>query len=260
MVFLVLGLDAATWKMIKPNLEVLPNFKKLLETCESGTIHLKEKPFSPSLWCGMFCGKTPEEHGHKKYVEKGEIRKREDIDVDFIWDVLDKRGYDVRAINVPFIVPPYNFNVDFEPIGFGLPTTPEEWEEELEKVTKKTLEILGEEPDVVIAVFTSLDRIQHFHWGEPLVLEWYKKMDKKLGEILFETGFLDKKNNKLILLSDHGFCSFGEAKIRTLPKVTKNGMEMKGDHYEEAILMTKNVGYKIERPQDVFFALEGEFK
>ncbi|MCD6367546.1 MAG: alkaline phosphatase family protein, partial [Candidatus Aenigmarchaeota archaeon] len=259
MTFLVLGIDAATWKVIKPNIDELPTFKKLLETCNSDTIHLKEKPYSPSIWCGMFSGKTPEEHGHREYVENGKIVTREDIKVDFIWDLLDREGIDIRAINVPFVVPPYNFNVDFEGVGFGLPTTPEEWEEELEKVTKKVIEILKEKPDVLIAVYTSLDRIQHFHWGEPLVLEWYKKMDDKLNEVLFKTGFMDDNKNKLIIISDHGFCSFGEAKVQTLPQKTSDGRILKGDHHEDAILITKNVDYEIKRPQDVFFALKKAF-
>ena len=257
--FLVLGIDAATWKVIDPNIDELPNFKKLLKIAKKDTIHLKEKPYSPSIWCGMFCGKTPEEHGHKEYVENGKIVTREDIKVDFIWDVLDEKGIDVRALNVPFVVPPYNFKVDFEGIGYGLPTTPEEWQQELDKVTEKILELLKNNPDVLIAVFTSLDRIQHFHWGEPLILKWYKKMDKKLGEILFDSGFLDNKKNKLIILSDHGFGAFGDAKVQTLPQKTADGRVLKGDHHEDAILITKNVDYDIKRPQDVFFALKKAF-
>ena len=250
MTLLVLGIDAATWTIIKPNIEELPNFKKLLKICKSDTIHLKEKPYSPSIWCGMFCGKTPEEHGHKEYVVNGKIQTREDIKTEFIWD----KYYKIKAINIPFVVPPYNFGVDFEPIGYGLPTEPSEWMEELEKVTKKTIELLNSQAEVVIAVFTSLDRIQHFHWGESIVLDWYKRVDGRLGEILFDTNFLDEKN-KLIIISDHGFCSFGESKIQTLPKITKTGIEIKGDHHEDAILIT-NLDYKIERPQDVYFAIE----
>lgn len=255
MTFLVLGIDAATWKVINSNIDELPNFKKLLEICKSDTIHLKEKPYSPSLWCGMFCGKLPEEHNHREYVVDDEIQTREDIDVEFIWDILDRKGYDIRALNVPFIVPPYNFNVEFEGISFGLPTKPEEWEKELEKVTRKTIELLNETPDVLISIFAALDRIQHFHWGEPVILEWYKKMDERLGEILFDTGFIENEDNQLIIISDHGFCSFGESKVQTLPKETPHG-KLKGDHHEEAILITKNVDYEIKKPQDVFFAIK----
>ena len=254
--FFVLGIDAATWSVITPNLNKLRNFKRLIEEGKSKVITLKEKPISASVWCGMFSGKLLEEHKHESYVVNGEIVKREDIKVDFIWDILRKEGKRVKALNVPFVVPPYSFGVKFKSIGFGLPTNEKEWEEELERVTAKTKELLAEKPDVLIAVYTLLDRIQHFHWGEDYVVEWYKKMDDKIGELLFDTDFLGG-NNRLIVISDHGFCSFGEAKVQTLPEQTPEG-KLKGDHHEDAFLVTVNVDYEIERPQDVFFAIEGQ--
>lgn len=252
--FFVLGIDAATWSVVTPNLNKLRNFKRLIEEGKSKTITLKEKPISASVWCGMFSGKLLEEHKHESYVVNGEIVKREDIKVVFIWDILRKEGKRVKALNVPFVVPPYSFGVKFKPIGFGLPTNEKEWEEELERVTAKTKELLAEKPDVLIAVYTLLDRIQHFQWGEDYVVEWYKKMDDKIGELLFDTDFLGG-NNRLIVISDHGFCSFGEAKVQTLPEQTPEG-KLKGDHHEDAFLVTVNVDYEIERPQDVFFAIE----
>jgi hypothetical protein len=159
-------------------------------------------------------------------------------------------------LNVPFVVPPFNYNVNFKPIGFGLPTTEQEWAEELERVTATTKALIAEEPDVLVAVYTSLDRIQHFHWGEPYVIEWYKRMDAKLGELVMDTDFLDEEeNNKLIVISDHSFCSFGEAKVQTLPEQTPDG-KLKGDHHEDAFLVTVNVDYEILRPQDMYFAIE----
>lgn len=250
----VLGIDAATWTVIKPNLGALPTFKRLTDLGKTKNLVLKEKPISPSVWCGMFSGKMPEEHGHESYVVDGNIVKRENIKVDFIWDILQKEGRRVKALNVPFVVPPYSFNVDFKPIGFGLPTNEKEWQEELERVTEKTKEVLEENPDLVISVYTLLDRVQHFHWGEECVLEWYRKLDGKIGELLIDTGFLNRKDNKLIVISDHGFCSFGEAKIQTLPEQTEHG-RLKGDHHENALLITVNVNYEINRPQDVFYAI-----
>ena len=250
----VLGIDAATWTVIKPNLDKLPAFKRLCEIGKCREPVLKEKPISASIWCGMFCGKTPEEHRHDSYVVDGNIVKREDIKVDFIWDILHREGKKVKALNVPFVVPPYSFNVDFKPVGFGLPTNEKEWQEELERVTEKTKELLSQKPDLLISVYTLLDRIQHFHWGEDCILEWYQKVDSKVGELIFESGFLDNPANRLILISDHGFCSFGEAKVQTLPEVTAEG-RLKGDHHENALLITINLDYEIERPQDVFFAI-----
>ncbi len=255
--FLVLGIDAATWAVVNANLSKLSNFERLIKLGKSKVITLTEKPISASIWCGMFSGKLFTEHKHESYVVNGDIVKRADIKVDFIWDILHARGKNVKALNVPFVVPPYSFNVDFKPIGFGLPTNEKEWGEELERVTEKTKELLVEEkPDLLIAVYTFLDRIQHFHWGEEYVVEWYERMDEKIGELIFDTGFLDG-NNKLIVISDHGFCSFGEAKVQTLPEYTKEG-QLKGDHHEDAFLVTVNVDYEVERPQDVFFAIEEE--
>ena len=257
MVF-VLGIDAATWVIVQPNLEQLPGFKKLTELGQARELILKEKPVSPSIWCGMFSGKTLEEHGHEDFVVKGKLVKREDIKVDFIWDVLERAGKKVRALNVPFVAPTYSFQVDFKPVGFGLPTNEKEWQEELERVSLKIKELIAEKPDLLIAVYTLLDRVQHFHWGEDCVLEWYQKLDHKIQELLFDSGFLDDGRNKLIVISDHGFCSFGEAKIRTLPLKSEWG-ELKGDHHENALLITANIDYPIERPQDVFFAVKREF-
>lgn len=251
----VLGIDAATWTVVKPNLDKLDNFRWLCEKGKSKELVLKEKPISPSVWCGMFCGKTPQEHGHEAFVVDGNIVKREDIKVDFIWDIISREGKEVKALNVPFIVPPYCFGVAFKPIGFGLPTNEKEWQQELETVSAKTKELLTQKPDVLISVYTLLDRIQHFHWGEDCVLEWYKKVDDKIGELVADSGFLDDKSNSLIIISDHGFCSFGEAKIQTLPRETEEGT-LKGDHHENALLITANLDYEIERPQDVFYAIK----
>jgi predicted AlkP superfamily phosphohydrolase/phosphomutase len=253
-VIFVLGIDAATWTVVRPNLSKLSTFKRLCDVGKCRDLVVRQELMSASIWCGMFCGKTPEEHGHHSYAVEGNIVKREDIKVDFIWDVLDKDGKKVKVLNVPFIVPPYSFKVDFKPVGFGLPTNEKEWEEELEKVTDKTKELLGEGPDLLISVYTLLDRVQHFHWGEDYVLEWYRKLDDKMGELFFDTGFLEEKNNKLIVISDHGFCSFGEAQIQTLPEETEHG-KLRGDHHENALLITVNVDYEINRPQDVFHAI-----
>ncbi len=256
--FFILGIDAATWNVIKPNLDSLHTFNRLCQAGQCRELVLEEKPISPSVWCGMFCGKTPEEHGHDSFVTEDKIVRREDIKVDFIWDILHRQKKKVKVLNVPFIVPPYSFGVDFKPVGFGLPTNEREWQEELDRITLKTRELMKEGPELIISVYTLLDRVQHFHWGEDCVLEWYKKLDDKMGELLFDTGFLEEKRNKLIVISDHGFCSFGEAKIQTLPQQTEQG-ELKGDHHENALLITVNLDYQIERPQDVFFALKKEF-
>lgn len=255
---LVIGIDAATWTVIRPNLDKLPVFQKLCAAGDTKTLVVADTPVSPAIWCGMFSGKTIAEHGHQSYVKNDKIVKREDIKVDFIWDILSRRGIKTIAINVPFVVPPYSFGIDFHPVGFGLPTNEQEWAEELKWVTAKTKEAMVGKPEVLIAVYTLLDRIQHFHWGEAMVLEWYRKVDTMLGELLLDTGFINDDNNRLIIISDHGFCSFGEAKVQTLPRKTKEG-ELKGEHHENAMLITVNVNYEINQPQDVHNTISAQF-
>lgn len=251
----VLGIDAATWTVIRPNLHKLESFRRLCNIGKSKELILREKPISASIWCGMFSGKTPQEHKHESYVVNGNIVKREDIKVDFIWDILRREGKEAKALNIPFVVPPYCFGVNFKAIGFGLPTNEKEWQEELKRITEKTKDLLAQKPDLLISVYTLLDRIQHFHWGEDCILEWYKKLDDKIGEIIFDTGFLNSEANRLIVISDHGFCSFGEAKIQTLPRETEQGT-LKGDHHENALLITVNLDYEVGKPQDVFYAIK----
>jgi predicted AlkP superfamily phosphohydrolase/phosphomutase len=252
----VLGIDAATWTVVRPNLDSLPTFSKLTQIGDCRELILTEKPVSPSIWCGMFCGKTFSEHGHDNFAVEGRLVKRDDIEVEFIWDILHREGKKVKVLNVPFVVPPYSFGVDFKPVGFGLPTDAKEWQEELNRITTKTAYLLHQGPDVLISCYTLLDRVQHFHWGEDCVLEWYRKLDAKMGDLLLDSGFLEDESNSLIVISDHGFCSFGEAKVQTLPSKLESG-ELKGDHHENALLITVNLDYTIERPQDVFFAIRG---
>jgi hypothetical protein len=139
-------------------------------------------------------------------------------------------------------------------VGFGLPTNEREWEEELDRITVKAKELLAQKPDLLVSVYTLLDRIQHFHWGEECIVDWYRKLDARLGELLLDAGFIDDTTNKLIVVSDHGFCSFGESRIQTLPQETEQGT-LKGDHHENALLITVNMDYSIDSPQDVFYAV-----
>jgi predicted AlkP superfamily phosphohydrolase/phosphomutase len=249
---LVIGLDAATWDVIKPNIERLPNIKKIMNEGKASTISLKQKPWSPSVWCSMFTGKTPEEHGHHDYVKDGEIVGREDIHSEFIWDLLDRKGISVKALNIPFIVPPYNYNVDFEPVANGVPVETEELLEEIEKVTEKALEILKhDKPEVFIVVYTALDKLSHHHWGEPILVDFYRKVDEAIGKLI-------PYDQEIIIISDHGFCDYHKAPIRTLPPTTPKG-EIKGDHHPEAILITKNINYEIRQPEDVYYAIQNRY-
>ena len=249
---LVIGLDAATWRVIRPNLDQLPYFKKLMEQEEHKNIIAQDAVLSPAIWCTIFSGKTLAEHGHKKYVVDDKLQARKDVKVQFVWDILNDK-FDIRALQIPFVIPPYNFNCEYKAIGHGASYDLDELAEDVDKLFFKALEILKQSPDIFIVVFNHLDRLQHFHWGEPLILAWYKKMDKILS-------MLTKYGEKLIIVSDHGFCSKGEAKVQTLPNKNDKGEFLKGDHHEQAILITKNISYSINKHKDIFKAILDEMR
>ncbi len=249
---LVIGIDGATWSIIKSNLGRLKTFTRLVREGSHKTIHLAQKPWSPSIWCSMFSGKRPEEHKHYDFVKNNELVRRDDIPVEFIWDLLDKKGISVKALNVPFVVPPYNFNVDFEPVAAGLPISEAELLEEIERVTEKSLQVLEhDKPEVFIVVYTALDRLSHLHWGEPVLVDYYEKVDDAVGKLV-------EHDDEVVVISDHGFCDYDKAPIRTLPKRTPK-YEIKGDHHPDAILITKNINYDINQPEDIFWMLHKKY-
>lgn len=242
----IIGIDAATWRIIKPNIEKLPNFKKLMQKCGSQTITVQETPKSAPLWTSIFTGLTQAEHKHKDFVVDEQLQKREDIEADFVWEKLEINS---KVLQVPAVIPPINWNTEYKPEGYGISSDLEELESDRKKLLEKSKEVIKEDPELFVTVFMQLDRVSHFYWDDKeLILEWYKKMDEVLGELLEFYDF--ESDEPLIILSDHGFAEFGEADVQTLPEETPHG-KLQGDHHEEAILITKNVNYEIKQPEDV---------
>jgi len=251
----VIGIDAATWDMIKPHRDQLPNFDKLMEECEYQTITVEETPKSAPLWTSIFTGLRQEEHGHMDFVVEDELQKREDIGGTFVWEELD---VDSKVLQVPAVIPPINYNTEYEPEGFGVSSDLEELEADRKKLMEKSKEVLEEDPEFFAVVFMQLDRVSHFYWNDKaLILEWYKKMDEVLGELLEYYDF--DGNEPLIVLSDHGFAEFGEGRVQTLPEETPHGT-LEGDHHEDAVLITKNVDSSIDQPEDVGKAILSHFE
>jgi predicted AlkP superfamily phosphohydrolase/phosphomutase len=243
---IIIGLDGVTWKVIKPHINLLPNFKKLLEVGKSKTITLHGAPWSVPIWTSMFSGKSAKEHQHQHFVENNKIKTRKDIQTNFIWDICDK---DIRVLNLPILIPPFNYKCTFDAIGYGLANNEDEWERELKLVTLKAKEILNEKPDLSIIVYAFIDRMQHYLWGTPKLVKWYKKIDEVVGELI-------KYDDQIIIISDHGFCAFGDSKYRTV-KPSKN---IRGEHDSDAILITKNISEDINKPEDIFYTIKKVLK
>ncbi len=245
---IVIGLDGATWKVIDKHLNRLGTIRELKSKFNHGTILLNYKPLSPAIWTSIFSGIPPSIHSHWDFVKNDKLVKREDIPVEFIWEILHKRGYKCYAFNIPITIPTYNFNVEFKPIGYGLPITEEECYKEIESVTKKALEIIDKGFDFLAFVYTALDRYSHLHWGEEGLVKFYEEIDRSLREIF------DAYNGDFIIISDHGFTDIDSAKYRTL----KRNENIKGEHDIDAIYIT-SLNEKITKPEDVFYIIKKYF-
>lgn len=258
---MVIGLDGATWKVIDPNLSSLPTFKRLKETWDCSTMMLRNHPSLPSLswlhsaplWTSIFSGVEPEEHKHLNFIsKKGRLLSRRDIPVRFVWDILTSRGYSCVAINIPFVYPPYSFNNDFKSSTLSLALEEEEWRREVSELHEECLKVLKDKPDLFVVVFGVLDHVQHLHYGEPIVLEWYERIDSILNELV-------EFDDKIIICSDHGFDYWDRVKVRTTkPRKYKNILK-KGDHDLDAILITRGIDCRIDRPEDIFTAILTRF-
>ncbi len=247
---LVVGLDGATFKIIKPDLKKLSNFKVIMDEGYHCVLHQKPPLFSAGIWTTIFSGIPQEKHGYHHYVKGNKLMTRNDIPVRFIWDELDS-VCKIKVLQAPIVCPPYNFNAQFKPIDNGLSIDLNDLAKETDALTLETLKILKEGCDLVIAVFTALDRIQHFHWGEKLVLAWYEKFDQIIG-------ILEKYAQKIIIVSDHGFSDFKEKSARTLPKFNAYGQKLSGDHHPDAIFISKNIKGNINKAEEIYGLIKKE--
>src|SRR3984885_6020354 len=62
---LLVGWDAADWKVIRPLIDAgkMPNVQRLVENGTSGQISMLHPPLSPMLWTSIATGKGPFKHG-----------------------------------------------------------------------------------------------------------------------------------------------------------------------------------------------------
>ena len=68
---LLVGWDAADWKVIRPLMDAgkMPNVQRLVENGASGQISTLHPPLSPMLWTSIATGKRPYKHGIHGFTE-----------------------------------------------------------------------------------------------------------------------------------------------------------------------------------------------
>ncbi|MCG8404541.1 MAG: alkaline phosphatase family protein [Phycisphaerales bacterium] len=104
---LLLGWDAADWKMIDPLMEAgqMPNLKRLIERGVMGNVASLSPMLSPILWTSIATGKHADKHGILGFaepdVDNNKIRPVTSTSrkCKAIWNILSERGMNAGAIN-----------------------------------------------------------------------------------------------------------------------------------------------------------------
>jgi predicted AlkP superfamily phosphohydrolase/phosphomutase/Flp pilus assembly protein TadD len=106
---LLVGWDAAEWKIIRPLVERgwMPNLAALIDRGASGNLNGGHPLLSPTRWASIVTGQHPTRHGVLASFEVGERgRRAEAIGRDSckappLWSILNQHGIACHAINFP---------------------------------------------------------------------------------------------------------------------------------------------------------------
>lgn len=104
---LVIGWDAADWKLIDPLLEqgVMPNLKGLIARGFRGDITSLDPKLSPILWTSIATGKTADKHGILNFVEpdaeSGTLRISSSTTrkTKALWNIANQNGLKSHLVN-----------------------------------------------------------------------------------------------------------------------------------------------------------------
>jgi len=115
---IVIGLDGATWDLIKPWAEdgKLPTFEYLMENGAWGVLESTIPPYSPIAWNSIYTGVYPIKHGifgsFKREKDSYHFRPvlSKDRKVEAIWNILSLFERRSILINLPFTYPPEKIN------------------------------------------------------------------------------------------------------------------------------------------------------
>jgi predicted AlkP superfamily phosphohydrolase/phosphomutase/tetratricopeptide (TPR) repeat protein len=103
---LVIGWDAADWKVINPLMDagLMPTLNSLVNKSVIGNLATLDPPLSPMLWTSIATGKRPYKHGIHGFVEKAEDGKTmrpitiRDRKCKAIWNILSENNYKTHVI------------------------------------------------------------------------------------------------------------------------------------------------------------------
>jgi predicted AlkP superfamily phosphohydrolase/phosphomutase len=110
----VLGLDGATWDVLKPLLRdgSLPNLMRLRERGSWGSLRSVFPPLSPVAWSAMMTGRNSGKHGIFEFVEHhhspmgGRVNSSRAIRGEVLWETAARYGKKAVVGGVPLSYPP----------------------------------------------------------------------------------------------------------------------------------------------------------
>ena len=104
--FILLGWDAADWKVINPLIEkgLMPNLEKLINESVIGNHATLDPPYSPMLWTSIATGKRPYKHGvlgfHEPWDKGSGTRPVMSISrkCKALWNMLTQKDYKTHVL------------------------------------------------------------------------------------------------------------------------------------------------------------------
>lgn len=246
---IVIGLDGATWDLIKPWADEgkLPTFKHLMDEGAWGDLESTTPPITFPAIPSFITGKMPQKHGVFNFYKPKTDGRLGIIDgrkIDSALNKIDKK----IIINLPIAYPAYSmgegiivsgilcpnkadngfihpkdlrrdYNIEKYKIDADfryIPGKEQKYLDELKGVASNRVAIakyLAENYnwELLLVYFTILDRVGHNLWKHEYLLEAYQHIDNLLKEFI---ALQKKSNSYLIIFSDHGF---GKSKGRFYP-------------------------------------------
>jgi len=224
----------------------MPALAKLIESGTWGALEATFPPHTAPGWASLFTGVQPGEHGIYQFWEtqsadySPRIRTMHDFGWEPLWQTLSRHGLRVGMVNVPMSHPPtslpggYMISWPLSPtIHYSEPPSlirelakaglhyhsdlvtmyngDREYAERAEQFIiqrTRTLNYLMENRpvDALIAVYTEVDRVSHYYWGERSepgaeVVKIYETMDRAVGDLIQHAS----EDTLVVIASDHGF-------------------------------------------------------
>jgi predicted AlkP superfamily phosphohydrolase/phosphomutase len=245
---LVIGLDGATWDLLKCWIEEgrLPTLKKLIEEGVHGVLKSTIPPLTGPAWVSFATGKNPGKHGCYDFLlprdslDDARTITTGDINGETFYEILDRAGKKCILINLPCSYPPRINGIvitDFLTMGdeFIFPRNLVEEIPELKRYRvipdshSRIKEYISDVRDLERNRFESAKRLFKKEWDFFFILfsgtDWiqHKIYDKLISgdnsEAIIFYEEIDKyvewfvenaKDTNILIMSDHGFHTYNK--------------------------------------------------